>query len=490
MSPHPSSKKGLFGAPQIKGQTRRHHIEPTIRSNNMLDTAANDRFIPVIDVDIFNESPGFFQKLPFFSSAWIMRLFIAAAITGSVFFIYPSSLAMVTTGIDKLTKKLSGIQLAADSKKVSPVSLAQAADIDNQTENLKDMLNQVASEIAAIDESQQQNDAGGQSNLKELNQALRARFEQRPVSKTIEKNNQQKFAFADSRAMRTTASKIGAISSTEISQLLYKYSTSYRNGDALNLAKLFMEFDVEQQLHEKLRQNYDALFDSSKQQWVEFQDLNWVHKNNKSVGTGFIESESTLRDNRRRTSSANVVISLQRIGNEIKIAKLTLSNQRSKLLLGANNNSNNNSNNNAKNTRDNSDSTTLRAQDTASTTVPSLTELDGVVSRFVWAYEGGKIDVLDRLLANNVISNNSSKKADIKKDYIELFATTNDRRLMISDLRWTFGSKHAKGVGTLKAIVQNDKNKTTTVNGKIQFVAKKINNQVLITHLYHIDSSQ
>ena len=112
------------------------------------------------------------------------------------------------------------------------------------------------------------------------------------------------------------------------------------------------------------------------------------------------------------------------------------------------------------------------------------------MTRFVEAYESGAVNSFDSLFAKDAKSNGQDDLQGIKIDYAELFTKTTGRQLFIQDVNWNLGKKYAVGVGDVKAVVRNDKNaKAHSEEGKIQIIAQKFNNKVLITHLYYSASA-
>jgi hypothetical protein len=113
-------------------------------------------------------------------------------------------------------------------------------------------------------------------------------------------------------------------------------------------------------------------------------------------------------------------------------------------------------------------------------------ELQISLSGFLKAYETGNIKAMDKLFAKNIIFNKGTTKAEIRKDFIDLFSSSSKRKMNIRDIRWKYYKNQAKGIGTMNAVIVESNKQKKLKNGKIQFVMKKINNKVLITHLYQL----
>ena len=121
---------------------------------------------------------------------------------------------------------------------------------------------------------------------------------------------------------------------------------------------------------------------------------------------------------------------------------------------------------------------------------PTVADLQDVVTRLIDAYESGDIKGLSALFANNAQTNDQQGLAGIEKDYQELFDSTTDRQMFIQGLQWSHDKNSAKGSGNLEAIVLSEAGGSVyTMTGKIQIVARRIDDKVLITHLYHIEQT-
>lgn len=122
----------------------------------------------------------------------------------------------------------------------------------------------------------------------------------------------------------------------------------------------------------------------------------------------------------------------------------------------------------------------------ASSDLLTSTELQTNVSQFLKAYDSGNIKSLDILFSKNIISNKGTTRAEIRKDFIDLFSSSNERTMNIQDIHWKYFKDYAKGVGTMRTVIVANNKQVKTTKGKIQFVMKKVNNKVLITHLYQL----
>jgi len=113
--------------------------------------------------------------------------------------------------------------------------------------------------------------------------------------------------------------------------------------------------------------------------------------------------------------------------------------------------------------------------------LPSRKQLARIVSQFVLAYENGDMELLDELLADNI------SKEETKRMYGDLFSSSTSRQIHINDVHWNYAKKHAKGVGRMRSTIVGNNDRTSIIEGKIQIIAKKFENNIYITHLYHTE---
>jgi len=114
--------------------------------------------------------------------------------------------------------------------------------------------------------------------------------------------------------------------------------------------------------------------------------------------------------------------------------------------------------------------------------------LDALVNRFTEAYESGNLDELTALFSPAARTNDKNTLADIQKDYADLFNNSSFRLLNIFNLRWMSEHNAMKGIGDYEiGIAMDDSGVARTLHGKIQFVVGKVDNQLRITRLYHLE---
>ena len=122
---------------------------------------------------------------------------------------------------------------------------------------------------------------------------------------------------------------------------------------------------------------------------------------------------------------------------------------------------------------------------------PTAAELDKIVSQYVDAYEKGNVKKIISLLSANARTNGESNSSEIEQNLKQVFATTKDRQLFIRNIKWKYEKNIAKGIGDIETLIlPKDKSGVVATSGKIQIIAKKLHNNVVVTHLYTAEHAQ
>ena len=115
-------------------------------------------------------------------------------------------------------------------------------------------------------------------------------------------------------------------------------------------------------------------------------------------------------------------------------------------------------------------------------------ELDSIVTRFTAAYEHGDLKILMSLFSPTAKTNDKANWHGIREDYEKLFAASSFRLLNIVNLNWSASHNSMKGTGDYEiAIAMDEAGNARTLHGKIQFVIGKVDNELRITRLYHLE---
>ena len=76
----------------------------------------------------------------------------------------------------------------------------------------------------------------------------------------------------------------------------------------------------------------------------------------------------------------------------------------------------------------------------------------------------------------------------MQENYTDLFESTSDRQLFIRGLKWTIEDRYARGVGDIEMLtIPKNSEDVTSTSGKIQIIAKMIDNKLTITHMYNTE---
>lgn len=130
----------------------------------------------------------------------------------------------------------------------------------------------------------------------------------------------------------------------------------------------------------------------------------------------------------------------------------------------------------------------LKSMVPANDATASPVELDTLVTRFVTAYEHGDLKMLVSLFSPTAKTNDKNSIAGIREDYKELFELSSFRILNLMNLRWSPSHNSMKGIGDYEIqIAMDEAGNARTLHGKIQFVVGKVDNQLRITRLYHLE---
>jgi len=329
------------------------------------------------------------------------------------------------------------------------------------------------------------------------------------------------------------------LTEVDINNVLDRYIAAYKVGNTDKVLELYL-FDgvTELQIIGKLKRHLEKLFKNSSDRKINFSDLDWQIEGDKAVGNGKYKAKIALKHGRgTQTINAKTQIKLQLLQGKLLLADLKLIDAKvdvvklkkpSKKTKVAKHKKHQ-SKQATKKSKTKSSSAKLaenmpvlqKTKAVAKQTIPVLVvaasskkssgseivpvfadtsaksqsrsskfptkqELKIVVEKFVKAYDEGDIKALGSLFTENAKTNDQNNLSEIRQDYIDFFSKTTNRQIYIKALNWTINDNLARGVGKLRVVVVSTTNsKAQIVNGTIQIKAKKVNNKVLITHLFH-----
>ena len=126
-----------------------------------------------------------------------------------------------------------------------------------------------------------------------------------------------------------------------------------------------------------------------------------------------------------------------------------------------------------------------KAEQTASTRI-TRDALGRLLHDFVRKYQAGDLDQFISLFAENVQGNERRDRAQVRKDYEDLFQTTDVRRMRLIDVNWQPVSGAVQVWGRFEVTVRkNGEREVKTYIGKLKFHVEKQGARLLITRLYH-----
>jgi hypothetical protein len=266
-----------------------------------------------------------------------------------------------------------------------------------------------------------------------------------------------------------------SISASDIDRVINKYVSAYELGDIQQMTALFGVDNPAQgnKILEQLKKNYELVFANSQKRSVSFQGINWRIQGPMAIVSSDYQANIELKDNKGVQSvEARARVELQLMNNELKIGHLELLDRQINVITPELRLASTSNNNNKPKRPD----------------APTAAELQDIVTRLVGAYESGNIKTLTSLFAKDAKTNDRDGIKGIAEDYTQLFASTSERQMFIQGMEWSQDRNYAKGSGDLEATVFAQGGQSVyTMKGKIQIVAKRIDDKVLITHMYHIE---
>jgi len=352
-----------------------------------------------------------------------------------------------------------------------------------EPQDLDKIVSDVASELQKY-EAQQRNQGSRQINSGEPNSPSLAENVQHPQAHPQQhsQENAQAEVLANiprervlpkvgRAAQRSNVQPDVALPTAQSDQLLQRYVKAYERGNTQELLSLFADRKGgnDDRYIRQLKNNFEFLFGNSKKRQLALGVNNWSRQGGKILGKGHYNATITLdNDKGTQTIIAGLNLEMQQVGNQLQIIRFELRDRKVSVVTPEL-------------------SLSKRRHKVNVALQPTASELQDVVTRFISAYEAGDIDTLTSLFAKNAKTNDRDGLKQIAEDYTALFSSTTDRQMFIQNMDWSYDNNHAKGSGELNALVFADNdNKLQELNGKIQIVAKKMDNKVVITHLYHI----
>ncbi len=113
-------------------------------------------------------------------------------------------------------------------------------------------------------------------------------------------------------------------------------------------------------------------------------------------------------------------------------------------------------------------------------------ELGRLIHDFVRKYQAGDLDQFMSLFAENAQGNESRDRGQVRKDYEDLFQTTDERRIRLVDVNWQRVSGGVQVWGRFDVTLRkNGEREVKTYIGKFKFRVEKQGPRLVITRFYH-----
>lgn len=294
---------------------------------------------------------------------------------------------------------------------------------------------------------------------------------EKPVSKSVSKPKQVKAPVIPIQHI---------VTQRDIDDVLSGYKLAYQKGDVNALLKLFQPSESlnESQRNVLLRENYETLFQLSNQRQIKLSELKWEQQGEQLFGIGRYKETFNLgggKGSREINAKVNLELRSKPTAEGAYIANFNLFDQTI---------------------------TQVKPEITLSSTrklikvhkkpvAPTAAELQDLVARFIRVWESGNSKDLTELLSKQAKSNDKTNRAAIVGEYSQIFQTTYDREMYITNMQWETSGSFSKGRGDLEAMsFSKEDDDIKNVTGKIQIVAHREGDKVRITHLYHLTEDQ
>lgn len=265
------------------------------------------------------------------------------------------------------------------------------------------------------------------------------------------------------------------IKKNEIEAIVSSYKTAYENGDIALMAQLFGASNTDSNTYKKVTSNFKSTFTNTKNRSLNFYDTESHVTANKAVVEGKYNASIDFNNGKgTQYTVANVRIHLSKNDDKVILNRIDILDKKVNVVR--------------KEPKRSTSSNGMIASLGNKVSFPTAAELQDIATQLVTSYETGDLDQFLALFSSEIKTNDRIDLSGVKQDYSQLFASTSDRQMFIQNLKWSKENIGAKGTGDLEVIILSDEGSTVySMEGKIQIVAQKIDNQVKITHLYHIE---
>jgi DnaJ-domain-containing protein 1 len=113
-------------------------------------------------------------------------------------------------------------------------------------------------------------------------------------------------------------------------------------------------------------------------------------------------------------------------------------------------------------------------------------EIESLLGRFVTSYERGDLESYVALFDDRARTSDKEGKVAIRKDYANLFSSSQNRQISLKNIRWASEGDSARGEGGFALRIRTrDNPEVKTYSGTVRFELVKLENQLLIKGFFH-----
>lgn len=270
------------------------------------------------------------------------------------------------------------------------------------------------------------------------------------------------------------------IKSVDIVNVMDQYVDAYRKGNRQKIVSLFADDKALRRplTLSAIQSQYNNLFKSTEERRVEFTRLMWERHDAEAMGKG--EFHTTFRvmpGGQLKTVNTKIMLAMRKIDNVTRITDFELMDNGLFSLSAAGA---------QKKTVEMTGINGANQSGMAQQAPPTRAELQDLVSRYMDNYRSGNIDRLMKLFASSNWTTAPEGLTELRRDYRDLFRSTSNRQVRISNIDWSFKGNKAMGTGDLVVDMRSrETRKSIRKKGKVRIVVIKTE-KPLISHLFQI----
>ena len=205
---------------------------------------------------------------------------------------------------------------------------------------------------------------------------------------------------------------------------------------------------------------------------MEFRGLRWENTAQELRGKGKLRTSlRLLPDGEYQTVTTDVMLAMSKIDNVARITDFRLSDESIFAL--------------AHSLEQNKAAKTLFAKDKPKH--PTQSELQDIVTQYVDSYQAGDLSRMMELFSSSTWTADPAGLEELRRDYSDLFQSTSDRQVFISNVDWSYKDNKAMGTGDLVInLLSGQDHKITKKKGKLRLIVEKSEQKARISHLFQI----